>query len=114
MANNGAGSDAERRSAERVAVRCPAVARVAGLPEMDGEVVNLSTLGLLIALPVELPLGVEIRVRIALPDGEAPAEVLGMVVRRSRREDDVVETGLGLISPTASAARRLSAFAFAP
>ncbi|MBP7148095.1 MAG: PilZ domain-containing protein [Acidobacteria bacterium] len=74
----------DRRGEERIPLRCPVQVLMAGLPALRGQTVNLSASGILALMPCEVPLGVELVVRLALPDGRPPLELRAMGVRQDR------------------------------
>ncbi len=81
-APGGAVSDGrERRRHERIPIRFRAVSRDAAGNAVRGLSINLSSSGLLAAFPVELPLGEEVSLTLALPDGAGSVEVRALPLR---------------------------------
>ncbi len=74
----------QRRDWVRVSAALPVTVRGIG-ESVGGETttVDVSGNGLLIADPFRLPLGLDVRVDIGLPDDEPPVRVLGRVVREA-------------------------------
>ena len=86
----------DRRGEERIPLRCPIQVLVSGAPPLRGQTVNLSASGILALLPCELPLGVELVVRLMLPDGRPPLELPAMGVRQDRGPSGRPPVSVGL------------------
>jgi hypothetical protein len=65
---------AERRRHDRIPIRFPVAVRASGIA-CRGVTINLSASGVLLALPIRIPLGDELTLSLELPD-EAPPLVL--------------------------------------
>lgn len=102
----------ERRREGRGEVRCPARLRIPAMGTIYATVLNVSTMGLLVASPVDVPLGIEIRITVELPDGEPPLDLVGMAVRKNP-DGTGCQAGFCLMSPPESARRRLQAVVYA-
>lgn len=105
---------ADRRQAGRITLACPALIEFPGLGRIQGRLVNLSTLGALVALPHELPLGSELTLTLALPDDPDPLVLRGMVVRHVRLDPaGNPAIGLSFLALTTLARRRIEGLVFA-
>ncbi len=72
----------ERRTVERFAFRCPVDISTDDI-QLRGQLLNLSATGALIALPAEISLGSEVKLRIELPGDGPPLELFAMVIRKT-------------------------------
>jgi hypothetical protein len=91
----------QRREAVRVQAVAPAVLTVLSLPpDADGPVpaipapvsttsLNVSTTGLLVRDPAELPLGTQVRIELELETGEPPVVLTGQIVREEKDEKGI-------------------------
>ena len=74
------------------------------------QAVNISESGLLIRCPQPPPVGLELRVRLHLPDRFEPVTAVAEVVRHTQPQEKVAGAGLRLLRTEAEARRRLAAF----
>lgn len=70
----------ERRRTRRIPVRSRVTVRL-GEEELEGESVNISLSGILVAAPRTFPSGSPVRVGLHLPKGAGPITVAGSIVR---------------------------------
>ena len=74
----------EKRASWRRLSRRPIEVRVPDVGEIRGQLLNLSTHGLLAALPREIPLGVEVRLVLDFPEDPPPLEFAALGLRADR------------------------------
>lgn len=112
--DRGAPPTLERRTADRAVLRCAAVIRVPGLGPVRGHLMTLSDHGLLVALPGEIPLGIEVRATLELPGDGGPLEltVLGVRAERDLASRPPVKMGFQIISAAPAAMRRVRELVF--
>lgn len=98
-----------RRGEERVALRCPLDLLGTRHGKLRGQLVNISAGGALLALPCDVPLGVELAVRIDLPDGQPPLEARVIALRQERGPTGAppVKVGVSFILPSAEVVTRI-------
>jgi len=99
----------ERRKGERIPLRCPVEVEAAGGNVLRGQTINLSVSGTLVSLPAEIPLGMLLRVRLHLPDGQPPLELEALATRQERSPSGSppVRIGFHFMVPPAEAVQRI-------
>jgi len=103
-------SAGERRTPSRRLSRRPIEVLVPGLGAVRGQLLNLSTHGLLAALPREIPLGVEVSVVLDFPEDPPPLEFTALGLRADRDASGAppVSVAFQFIHPSKEALRRLA------
>jgi len=99
----------ERRKGERIPLRCPVEVEVTGGSVLRGQAINLSVSGTLVSLPAEIPLGMLLRLRMHLPDGQPPLELEALATRQERGPggSPPVRIGFHFMVPPADAVQRI-------
>ena len=99
----------ERRAGERIPLRCPVEVEGPSGQPLRGQTINLSVSGTLVSLPAEIPLGMLLRVRLELPDGQPPLELEALATRQERTPggSPPVRIGLHFMVPPADAVQRI-------
>ena len=99
----------ERSVQARIPLRCRVTATWTGRPPIEGETLDVSASGALLALPASLPLGVELHLLVDLPDAEGAMELVALTVRAEPPGTDGAAHRLGVhfISASESAIRRI-------
>ncbi|HHN74538.1 MAG TPA: PilZ domain-containing protein, partial [Acidobacteria bacterium] len=99
-----------RRAGERGSLKCPVEVRVGDNPPLRGHTQNVSATGSLLVLPCEIPLGIEFRLSLELPDDLPPLELWAMAIRHAAGSDALsrpVRLGVTFILPPIDAVRRI-------
>ncbi len=95
-------------------MRGPAVIRAPGFGPVRGKLLRLSAHGLLVALPGEIPLGVEVTASLEVPGEDGPLELTALGVRADRDSPGSlpVNTGFQIMHASPSARRRIRELVF--
>ncbi len=103
-----------RRGAERIPLRCPVEVLNQRHGHVRGMLLNLSSGGAMLALPCELPLGVELQVVLHLTDGLPPLQLtaLGLRAEKGPMGAPPVKFGVNFILPPADAVQRIRALIY--
>jgi hypothetical protein len=103
----------ERRRSERIPIRCPVELEAAG-HRVRGVTKNLSTTGAMLLLPSRFGLGVEVALRIELPDGREPLDLTAMIVWQDDAPRSPHPTGAHFLLPPADALARIRDLIYEP
>lgn len=103
-----------RRGAERIPLRCPVEAIGQKHGTVRGMLLNLSSTGAMVAMPCDLPLGVDLQIVFYLPDGLPPLALscLGLRADRGPNSAPPVRIGLNFIMPAPDAVQRVRALIY--
>jgi hypothetical protein len=98
-----------RRSSERMPLRCPVEVLNQRHGNIRGMLINLSSGGAMMALPCELTLGVELQIVLHLPDGLPALELTAISLRAEKGPNGAppVKLGVNFILPPAEAVQRI-------
>jgi hypothetical protein len=104
----------ERRVASRRLSRRPIEVRVPDLGAVRGQLLNLTTHGLLAALPREIPLGVEVGLVLDFPEDPPPLEFTALGLRADRDASGAppICVAFQFIHPSKEVLRRLAEMIF--
>lgn len=86
----------ERRLAERMTLRCPVTIEVPGFGLLRGQCVDISAHGMLVKLPRDVLLGVEMKLEAELPDGKPALELRVIAVHQERGLNGAPPVRIGL------------------